>query len=466
VPKGGFPIGTERTWGGERVRKVAPGKWDAIAQTSLFDLPAQPEPEPKETAPVPPAILPAKRKSDEAYADLSVDGYALAGSPSAYDMLGSGEFSSPVCKRCGAAIKHVYLTNHGPMGGDCVATLTGDQSTRAFARKLLDSLQKMRVYRGDEPPERFEVKKGWGADEWSLLAVPRDHSKSPWVIASVEGKHLPMAVGVLEGEAAKAGDGVQLVLDQQAELRMKQRIDPVQRKKEGDEKKEKERAAQAQKLQGFLEATIRDLERLKAKDLPASELYQLISAQRQLDALPAKIREEGGQISEYWQKRIDALQKPIPATVAEWPAPTLAVEPKNKKLRQFAAAPAGFRARLDNGAPGRIYKKNEDGGWVVETHPEVQISGVDPADLAAAKVRPGWIAKQDEYDQRAGGRWFFKHEGSIFGVTLWQNGLATLATKSLDGEYNDARNPAKSTKLRDVILEAERRDLYLRTKKG
>lgn len=79
---------------------------------------------------------------EELKEDLVHQGYVKAGSPAAFEALGGDEFAEPSCARCGARIKHVYLTNHGPLGGDCLATLTGDDSSRAAARRFVEKLDK------------------------------------------------------------------------------------------------------------------------------------------------------------------------------------------------------------------------------------------------------------------------------------------------------------------------------------
>ena len=69
---------------------------------------------------------------------FEIESVVHAGSPRACEALGMHEHMA--CVRCGARISIVYATSHGPMGGDCLATLTGDASTRRrlaqLARKL------------------------------------------------------------------------------------------------------------------------------------------------------------------------------------------------------------------------------------------------------------------------------------------------------------------------------------------
>jgi len=70
---------------------------------------------------------------------FEVEDVVNAGSPRACERLGMHEDMS--CRGCGVRISMVYVTSHGPMGGDCLATLTGDSSSRARLRSLSLKLQ-------------------------------------------------------------------------------------------------------------------------------------------------------------------------------------------------------------------------------------------------------------------------------------------------------------------------------------
>jgi hypothetical protein len=72
---------------------------------------------------------------------FEIEDVVCAGSPRACAALGMHEDMS--CVRCGARISIVYATSHGPMGGDCLATLTGDPSTR---RRLQQLTRKLHVH--------------------------------------------------------------------------------------------------------------------------------------------------------------------------------------------------------------------------------------------------------------------------------------------------------------------------------
>ena len=86
---------------------------------------------------------PVRRKTDDKRfgEDIRITDYFLAGSPKAFEALSGAEFDDATCVRCGAKIKHVFMTQYGPMGGDCIATLTGDDSTRKEIRKVIDALR-------------------------------------------------------------------------------------------------------------------------------------------------------------------------------------------------------------------------------------------------------------------------------------------------------------------------------------
>lgn len=60
--------------------------------------------------------------------------YVLAGTPAAeeYGLRGAVE-----CVNCGKPIAHVFVTDVGPMGGDCLATITGDDSTRKVVQRMM-----------------------------------------------------------------------------------------------------------------------------------------------------------------------------------------------------------------------------------------------------------------------------------------------------------------------------------------
>ena len=68
--------------------------------------------------------------------------YIEAGSPQGMEFgLSPGE---PVlCVNCGHRITHVYMTDVGPLGGDCLATITGDDSTRKSVQAIRKAAKKI-----------------------------------------------------------------------------------------------------------------------------------------------------------------------------------------------------------------------------------------------------------------------------------------------------------------------------------
>lgn len=75
-----------------------------------------------------------------------MEGFVLAGTEAAYEALGPRESESPICVNCGAPLTYVFLTSVGPMGGDCLATCTGEQSTRAVFRKLVKQVPQAKAW--------------------------------------------------------------------------------------------------------------------------------------------------------------------------------------------------------------------------------------------------------------------------------------------------------------------------------
>ena len=80
-------------------------------------------------------------KGDKKMADgLALENFVIANTEAAYEALGAQNCENPHCVRCGSPIKYVFVTNKGALGGDCLATLTGDNTTRKIARKFTQSL--------------------------------------------------------------------------------------------------------------------------------------------------------------------------------------------------------------------------------------------------------------------------------------------------------------------------------------
>jgi hypothetical protein len=70
--------------------------------------------------------------------ELAPHHLVISGTESAYDAFGPHDTLS--CANCGAAIKYAWVTECGPVGGDCLATLTGDASTRRDITRALATI--------------------------------------------------------------------------------------------------------------------------------------------------------------------------------------------------------------------------------------------------------------------------------------------------------------------------------------
>lgn len=72
---------------------------------------------------------------------LAVEAFVIAGTPLACEYLGPHDEAH--CVNCGARLTQVYITSRGPMGGDCLATITGTNATRANYRKAEQTLTRL-----------------------------------------------------------------------------------------------------------------------------------------------------------------------------------------------------------------------------------------------------------------------------------------------------------------------------------
>jgi len=118
-----------------------------------------------------------KRKGDKQLgAGLDVEGYVVAGTEPAFEAL-AGAADDPRCIRCGSPIKYVFLTNKGPMGGDCLATVTGDPSTRKIARKFVSKLEQKLHYQKIEAIKLAPWTWGGPGSQFSLSAVSIDRNQ-------------------------------------------------------------------------------------------------------------------------------------------------------------------------------------------------------------------------------------------------------------------------------------------------
>lgn len=153
-----------------------------------------------------------KRKGDKKLAEgLELEGFVMAGTPSAFEALPPGQAAAPRCVRCAAPISNVFLTSKGPMGGDCLATLTGDQSTRRLARKLSQKLGRVMNYR---EVRGLRVKPSHHGD-YNVVAVSIDRndydpysglfgSRTDYLITA-KREQLPVLLAIVGYEAESRG---------------------------------------------------------------------------------------------------------------------------------------------------------------------------------------------------------------------------------------------------------------------
>jgi hypothetical protein len=154
-----------------------------------------------------------KRKDDAELAEgLELEGFVQAGTPAAYEELGPAAFSAPHCIRCGSPISYVFLTSKGPMGGDCLATLTGDQSTRRLARLLAKAID---VEQGYREITGLKISKSLSSRDYKVEAVSTDRNRyNEWTglfgtrthyLISFEPKQLPVVEAMVAHEAEARG---------------------------------------------------------------------------------------------------------------------------------------------------------------------------------------------------------------------------------------------------------------------
>jgi len=155
-----------------------------------------------------------RRKGDKALAEgLELEGFVFAGTPEAFEALDPRAAESPHCVRCGSSISNVFLTSKGPMGGDCLATLTGDQSTRKLARKLIKALDVEMGYRQVTGLKVVPMLSHRG--EYKVVAVSIDRSDyDSWsgrygekerYLTAFNSKQLPVMIAIAGHEAEVRG---------------------------------------------------------------------------------------------------------------------------------------------------------------------------------------------------------------------------------------------------------------------
>lgn len=152
-----------------------------------------------------------KRKGDKALAEgLELEGYVEASTAAAFEALPPDVAESPFCVRCGSPIAHVFLTSKGPMGGDCLATVTGDPATRQLGRKLTKALDRVGRYR---EVTGLKVEPGFRDHTVSAISIDRNDydewegrfgTKSDYLI-SFKAAQLPVVTALVAHAAEVSG---------------------------------------------------------------------------------------------------------------------------------------------------------------------------------------------------------------------------------------------------------------------
>jgi hypothetical protein len=106
----------------------------------------------------------------DAYAIIA---FVIATTAQAFEVLGPHEAVHCVC--CGSPLKNVFVTESGPMGGDCLATKTGDNSTRVLFRKISKKLGEVINYH-DIRVQGLHIKDGWHGKKSLIATGPTSRS--------------------------------------------------------------------------------------------------------------------------------------------------------------------------------------------------------------------------------------------------------------------------------------------------
>ena len=143
--------------------------------------------------------------------ELALEGLVIAGTELAFEVLGPMA-DDPSCIRCGAPISYVMVTNKGPMGGDCYATLTGDDSTRKVWRKILKNVEDGWRHQNGNRWLAVEVEFAGGGRPraWKLRLrghEPGVRTQRTWWLGELADKDMAIAV------ASQIADDKQLALD-------------------------------------------------------------------------------------------------------------------------------------------------------------------------------------------------------------------------------------------------------------
>lgn len=73
------------------------------------------------------------------FPEMTLDAVFIAGTVDAYE---HGIEEDAHCVVCGSPIKYCFSTQYGIVGGDCLATLTGDDSTRKAVKSIINQMER------------------------------------------------------------------------------------------------------------------------------------------------------------------------------------------------------------------------------------------------------------------------------------------------------------------------------------
>lgn len=169
----------------------------------------------------------ARKKWDRDWkeSEATVHGFVTAGSVEAFDALGPHEHVN--CARCGSNITNVFLTEKGPIGGDCLATVTGDNTTRSAFRKISKKFEQVsqwysvgRIWgvsvESDAHSREVSIfahynKKNARIDEWSGEVIRADQKRA--LIGTLSSAQASIALAI----ASHLADSKKLEVDNQIE---------------------------------------------------------------------------------------------------------------------------------------------------------------------------------------------------------------------------------------------------------
>jgi hypothetical protein len=121
---------------------------------------------------------------------LSISSVLVSGTEQAFDFTGTDNLC---CSRCGSTLKLALVTEIGLLGGDCYATLTGDDTTRKEFRKLFNALNKFSAV---VRVQISSLKNNGVSYLWTLKAFCQDGSQSGYFVGGTRTPGIAESVAV------------------------------------------------------------------------------------------------------------------------------------------------------------------------------------------------------------------------------------------------------------------------------